>query len=986
MRIAYLFILFLAIPFLARALLHVGAYPSALAAYLSDALWACFLAVLLARSGVFTVTLVFSAWSLIYFGNVGFIQAMGGAVDYQDLGFLLDPHFVLGTLGDKATPFIVAIVVYLTLSTLLIRYVIGLEDRRARSLWMQLVTVGSAVAIYAQFQVGGISHWTNSSFPSLLMADVEANLRGSRAHTLPPILPPPLEEAGEAGLRMGSASNVLLIVLEGITGAYLPPVAERNGVTPSVSMPLTAQWAARGWSVPDFIVHTRQTNRGLYAALCADTPRLDGGQPKSMQLLSAPDFAAECLPSLLGNLGYQTSYIQAAELAFMSKDAVMPKLGFQQVLGQESFLNSTSTVDTGFDWGPTDDEFFEQAIPKIRALDEKAQPWFATLLTVGTHYPYGVSAKQIKQSGSPRDAAVKAADSALASFLDALDAEGILEDTLVVVTSDESHGVPGHWLGKNWGLFFALAPDLLAGMQQEVHSSIDIPNSILDYLGYFPAERTRQGRSVFRSHVSQRRLMFSASTLRQLDEDGVVHSCTQRVRPDGSNLAQECLTLRSQSGRLFDSDYQPVEGVALEKYRIFWRDLEQSAYRYYDQRKWQKLSGFAEVRGEHARSNLALAQHRVSLPASSLLTIEFDIGYRGSNPSGAQLEWLQTQTDNSSRSMPGLRMAPVLNDEFVRVRYTLPHYGEETAMDFVLKLQQPLVDGTVTVRDYRYFTQPLEGGRAYKPEVRLESTTQRLSHLRFVFSPSLEEPGWMQAAKEAASLRREAWAELYNAANGYLGQACAERTFSAVEQRVIQAYLVYYNRPADPGGLRYWANRVERYRFDAGARPAGDKAWVPSSADEQSIDEAAFRAVISAFASSNEYQEYYAGYETVELIEILYRQLFNQEVPPDKLKRYSDAVKAGILSRDSIALELVNEASAEELQVFNSRLAVSRRYTTVAESMQERAVPAPQLSQLIAGVDGSPESVERACAVVHYLLERSPLVNPAEGDMGDGIE
>ncbi len=134
------------------------------------------------------------------------------------------------------------------------------------------------------------------------------------------------------------------------------------------------------------------------------------------------------------------------------------------------------------------------------------------------------------------------------------------------------------------------------------------------------------------------------------------------------------------------------------------------------------------------------------------------------------------------------------------------------------------------------------------------------------------------------------------------------------------------------------------------------------------------------------HQEYYAGYETVELVEILYRQLFNQKVPPDKLKRYSDAVKAGILSRDSIALELVNEASAEELQVFNSRLAVSRRYTTVAESMQERAVPAPQLSQLIAGVDGSPESVERACAVVHYLLERNPLVNPAEGDMGDGIE
>lgn len=37
---------------------------------------------------------------------------------------------------------------------------------------------------------------------------------------------------------------------------------------------------------------------------------------------------------------------------------------------------------------------------------------------------------------------------------------------------------------------------------------------------------------------------------------------------------------------------------------------------------------------------------------------------------------------------------------------------------------------------------------------------------------------------------------------------CNFRTFSDVEDNVTRAYIAYYGRPADSGGLAYWTNRM----------------------------------------------------------------------------------------------------------------------------------------------------------------------------------
>ena len=83
-------------------------------------------------------------------------------------------------------------------------------------------------------------------------------------------------------------------------------------------------------------------------------------------------------------LGYRTVFLQAAPLAFMLKDRFMPRAGFQQVLGNDWFQEYYVRND----WGVDDRAFLEQAAAMVESLAAARQPWFLTLLSVGTHHPF----------------------------------------------------------------------------------------------------------------------------------------------------------------------------------------------------------------------------------------------------------------------------------------------------------------------------------------------------------------------------------------------------------------------------------------------------------------------------------------------------------------------------------------------------------------------------------------------------------------------
>ena len=508
---------------------RVTAYRPALQAVLLDAgvaITVALAALLLGRVHWAPAALFLAAVALLQVANNETVIAMDTVVSLSDLGQGLDGHFLRGSASRLSAPGYAA----LTLgSAALCAAALARGPRRGRLLPpARLLLPCLAAAVAALFLLAPRTGGWEASNPLLLTLT-----RPRAAPAAPSALPPPpaaldaLPPAeGESLVRRapGAARNVLLVVLEGIPGVYLRQVQEATGVSYPLVMPALSRIAEHGLVAPRFLTHNRQTVRGLYSLLSGDYPGLSLLTPKIYAYMRLPpESRRPCLPEILARAGYATAFLQAADLAYMSKDQFLPQAGFRQVLGREHFHSQY----VPFGWGPDDRAFFEGAARFIEDLDRRQSPWLVTLLTVGTHHPYAVPDEWASRWPTRKEAAVAWLDAALEAFWRRLEEAGILEDTLVIFTSDESHGVTGQPFGRFWGLAVAVAPEgapaRAAGggplLQPGVFGLVDLPHSVLDYLGL--AERTPVPgrRSLFRRQEAGRSLLFGPYALL---EDGTV--------------------------------------------------------------------------------------------------------------------------------------------------------------------------------------------------------------------------------------------------------------------------------------------------------------------------------------------------------------------------------------------------------------------------------------------------------------------------------
>jgi hypothetical protein len=472
-------------------------------------------------------------WAVFSIGSQELVTAMRRLPTWEDLHYLTDPAFVSNSTAglEVSSP---ALVWTMLLSALLVVFLPFPRPRR-RALFPAGLAV-AAVILAVQ------------SYLSIANDDQSVAARHNALHWLvtdallsPPRLTPeelaryPLPEGlneldlgGRALLPKGTgAKNVLIIAMEGIPGLYYPEIRAAMGLPQnSVSMDALAASTPQAMLIPDFVDHSHQTIRGLYAMLCGDFSKLSSETPKAVELQGNPDRAKDCLPAQMAKQGWSTHYLQAAGLSFMGKDRVMPLVGFQQVHGTEWFKEANPFP---FNWGVVDSVFFRGARDYIAELRKQPRPWMLTLLTVGTHQPYAVPDEVAARYPSRRDATVDLLDHAVAQFIKDLRADGVLEDTLVMITSDESHGSEkGDWI-SSWGLGVVLAPEAgkLPRLKQGTYGLVDVEASILDYLGQ-PIPASVIGRSFFRDYSEPREMVSSTASKRRWHTAG--------------NLRYECLS------------------------------------------------------------------------------------------------------------------------------------------------------------------------------------------------------------------------------------------------------------------------------------------------------------------------------------------------------------------------------------------------------------------------------------------------------------
>lgn len=132
---------------------------------------------------------------------------------------------------------------------------------------------------------------------------------------------------------------------------------------------------------------------------------------------------------------------------------------------------------------------------------------------------------------------------------------------------------------------------------------------------------------------------------------------------------------------------------------------------------------------------------------------------------------------------------------------------------------------------------------------------------------------------------------------------------SAYFNTVQKLYIAYYQRPADPAGLLYWAQRLDA----AGGSLVG---------------------IINAFATSAESQALYGtiNANTIDaFIDSVYQALFNRAPDAAGKAFYKNGFLNGTFTAGNIALDILNGAQGDDAVAIQNKVTVANRFTEAVD-------------------------------------------------------
>lgn len=201
--------------------------------------------------------------------------------------------------------------------------------------------------------------------------------------------------------------------------------------------------------------------------------------------------------------------------------------------------------------------------------------------------------------------------------------------------------------------------------------------------------------------------------------------------------------------------------------------------------------------------------------------------------------------------------------------------------------------------------------------------------------------------------------------------------FAAYLDAVQKIYIAFYQRPADPAGLRYWAQRMDA--------AGGDQA-----------------AVIDAFATSPEAVALYGPIDASTIgtvVDAIYLALYNRAPDADGKKFYVDGFNAGTFTPGTIALNILNGASNDDAVAIANKLVVANQFT---QQVDGRALTNPDFGigssfnvtyagdadavaarDILKAVTSSPTTVLNAGEVTEVLKDKiADPTDPIQGESG----
>lgn len=548
-----------------------GLWPNPAISVLSDVVGALLLAVLLTVTRGMLRALFIGLLGCAAFAAGMHLAVHGTLFRLTLIGRGADPTFLVGSL---VSPELIWLPLYLGFAWLLHRLHRHLVPEPPAGRGGLLTALAALVLVYAGAMPSLTTPANNvvaSSLAQIPVATAASIAAGMGAHQNTRG-----EEVGTdtrffhqkvAAPEVDDPPNVLLIMVEGMSGGYFPEVSDYHDLDPAVRLEqLQGYLTQHGYRIyRNALSMERQTDRGTFAILCGGYPNVSPEADK-LPKVAKQEARIDCMPEHLSSAGYHTAYWQAAPLEYLEKHRFMPRIGFDEVTGAEVFAAPEDTQG----WGPPDPVYFKTIGERLQRLDAEREPWMVTLLNVGTHHPFDVGGAEVRdlppRSDTPLDRiepqqarrqAMNVMEESLTDFLNELATTGVLDNTLVIVTADESGGfvrqdqeaLP---LSNNIGALAVRPPDgesleQYAGRDRIV-AQVDIPLTILDAAGIGHRGGDMIGRSLLAEPGRGRDLLLADTYTGMkyfLRESGRLLAC--------SELTTRCTSWRFNPDRLFGS-------------------------------------------------------------------------------------------------------------------------------------------------------------------------------------------------------------------------------------------------------------------------------------------------------------------------------------------------------------------------------------------------------------------------------------------------
>ena len=212
-----------------------------------------------------------------------------------------------------------------------------------------------------------------------------------------------------------------------------------------------------------------------------------------------------CLADILSEHGYETTYMGGAPLWFAGKDKFLRTHGYKNILGYEALVQKLEDSDYKSGWGVYDDSLFDLALEELKSLEEAAQPYFLTLLTLDTHHPRGLpsdSCTRLVDNNDSMSNAIFCSDQLISSFVKEAMNIVDMDQTIIVLFSDHLSLRNTLWddLQENRmrrRLLFLIFDNKPVTVSDRRATHFDVAPTILEAAGFTESLEVGAGRSLF---------------------------------------------------------------------------------------------------------------------------------------------------------------------------------------------------------------------------------------------------------------------------------------------------------------------------------------------------------------------------------------------------------------------------------------------------------------------------------------------------------